>query len=99
MRHFVKPDGDGWHRLVTYVGTRYSLNMTKLLEEAIGKVCRLPDSRQEDVAHLLLSIVEQHDVDAVRLTKKQVNEVRRRQADHRHATAEEVAAFFNHAGA
>ncbi len=38
---------------------RYTLTMTKLLEEAIEKARLLPAGRQNDVAEILLTVVEQ----------------------------------------
>jgi len=69
--------------------------MTKLLEDAIEKARRLPADRRDIAAECLLSVVAQCDNDAPRLSDDQAGEVRRRLGDRRHATDEEVAAFFN----
>ena len=73
--------------------------MTKLLEEAIEKVRRLSADRQDDAAKILLTVVEQTEADAPRLTDEQAAEVRRRLEDRQYATDEEVAAFFHQVGA
>ncbi len=69
--------------------------MTKLLESAIEKARRLPADRQDIAAECLLSVVAQGDDDAPQLSREQVEEIRRRLADRRYATDDEVAAFFN----
>ncbi|MBF0379679.1 MAG: hypothetical protein HQL69_01595 [Magnetococcales bacterium] len=68
--------------------------MTDLLEQAIEKVRLLPANRQDEVAHILLSVVEQDAQDAPRLTNEQVEEVSRRLKDRQYASDEEVTAFF-----
>ncbi len=69
--------------------------MTELLEEAIAKLQDLPSDRQNEVAELLLNMVQGRT--DVQLTPEQVQEVARRlEASARYATHEEVAAFFGH---
>ena len=48
--------------------------MTKLLTEVLHKVSELPDDRQDDAAHMLLSMVE-NDTTRYHLTDEQVQEV------------------------
>ena len=68
--------------------------MTERLEEAIAKLRKLPRSRQDEAATLLLSMVEEAS-DAPRLTPEQVAEVERRLGETpQHASHEEVRAFF-----
>lgn len=69
--------------------------MTKLLEDAIEKARRLPPDRQDVAAECLLSIVAESEEGAHSLNNDQAEEVCRRLGDQRHATDEEVAAFFN----
>ena len=73
--------------------------MTKLLEEAIEKARRLPESRQDDAAEILLTVVAQSDADAPQLSAEQVEEVQRRRENREYASDEEVASFFRLAGA
>jgi len=73
--------------------------MTKLFEEAIDKARQLPEPRQDDAAHMLLSIIEQETPDAPQLTAAQVAEVRQRLADDAFASDHDVEAFFRRAGA
>ena len=73
--------------------------MTKLLEEAIEKARRLPESRQDDAAEILLTVVAQSDADAPQLTDEQAAEVQRRRELREYASDEEVATFFRLAGA
>ncbi len=49
--------------------------MTKFLEEALAKVRKWPDSRQDDAAHLLLAMHEQNNEHCT-LTTEQVERVR-----------------------
>lgn len=53
--------------------------MTKRLDDAITRIRELPPKRQDEVAALLMSLVEQ-DADALQLTAEQAAEVRRRLA-------------------
>ena len=68
--------------------------MTKLLDEAIAKVRRLPADRQDAAAEFLMTVAEQSDPASPRLTEDQAAEVRRRQASPGYASEEQVAAFF-----
>ena len=45
--------------------------MTKLLEEVVRKVAELPDERQDDAAHVLLTMLE-NDAAGYRLTDAQL---------------------------
>ena len=68
--------------------------MTERLEEAIAKVRKLPRSRQDEAAELLLSVVED-DPDGLQLTPEQVAEVERRlEQPSRYASNDDVRAFF-----
>lgn len=51
--------------------------MSKLLERAIAKARDLPENRQDEVAEILLALVEQEDSSA-RLSETQRAEVHRR---------------------
>ena len=53
--------------------------MTERLEEAIAKLRKLPPDRQDEVADLLLSVVDESAA-ALRLTPEQAAEVERRLA-------------------
>ena len=69
--------------------------MTKILEQAIEQVKRLPANRQDEVGEILLSIIEQ-DASNVQLSPEQEAEVRRRMAKPRvYASPEEMKAFFH----
>ena len=70
--------------------------MTELLERAIAKLQTLPGDRQDEAAHMLLSLVD--GPPAVQLTTEQSQEVARRldESVPRYSTHEEVAAFFGH---
>lgn len=50
--------------------------MTKKLDEAIGKVRKLPSKRQDDAAELLLTLVEQESLPRYELTAAQILEVK-----------------------
>ena len=68
--------------------------MTERLERAIAKLRQLPPERQDEAAALLLSMVGE-GTDVPRLTPQQVAEVERRLGEPpRHASHEEVRAFF-----
>ena len=68
--------------------------MTERLEEAIEKLRKLPPDRQDEVADLLLSVVDE-DSAALRLTSQQVAEVERRIAQpSQYAPHSEVWASF-----
>ena len=54
--------------------------MTKLLEEVVRKVAELPDERQDDAAHVLLTMLE-NDAAGYRLTDAQLREVEFAMAD------------------
>ena len=54
--------------------------MTKLLEEVVRKVAELPDERQDDAAHVLLTMLE-NDAAGYRLTDAQLREVELAMAD------------------
>ena len=69
--------------------------MTELLERAIAKLQTLPGDRQDEAAHMLLSLMDRPT--AVQLTREQTQEVARRlDVSPRYSTHEEVAAFFGH---
>ena len=68
--------------------------MTKLLEDAIAKLRDLPDDRQDDVAALVMSLVD-HDPQSLGLTDQQVAEVERRLGSSSdYVSHEDVVAFF-----
>lgn len=68
--------------------------MTRLLEEAIAKLQKLPDERQDEAAELLLSLVEQ-DPRTLHLTEEQCAEVERRLSEPaEYASHADVRAFF-----
>jgi hypothetical protein len=68
--------------------------MTKLLERAIAKAKGLSENRQDEVAEILLAIVEQ-DESSVRLSEAQQAEVRRRIATpDPFVPDEDMRAFF-----
>lgn len=72
--------------------------MTKLLEEAIAKLQKLPGERQDEAAELLLSLVEQ-DQRSMHLTDDQLAEVVRRLGEPtEYASHEDVRSFFNKPG-
>jgi len=56
--------------------------MTKLLAEVLRKVAELPEQRQDDAAHVLLSLLE-NDEPGYRLSDDQLHEVEQamREAD------------------
>ena len=69
-------------------------DMGTLLDQAIAKVRKLSKDRQDEVAELLMAVVEQ-DPDTVQLTPEQQAEVRRRlRAPAEHASHERVQEFF-----
>lgn len=74
--------------------------MTELFEQAIAKVRKLPDRRQDEAAELLLSLVE-HDPATIQLSPEQVAEIERRLNDPTltYATDEEVDALYRKLGA
>ena len=74
--------------------------MTKLLDQAIAKVRKLPSDRQDEAAEFLLSFLD-NPPDAVRLSPEQQREVARRLADpeRTHATEKEVEAQYRKLGA
>lgn len=69
--------------------------MTKLLEQMIEEVRKLPEDRQNEAAALLLSVIEQ-DPATVRLDAAQIAEieVRLAETEPEYALHEEVRAFF-----
>ena len=68
--------------------------MTIVLEQAIERIRRLPDARQDEAAEILLSMATQ-DPDAVQLSVEQEAEVRRRlNTPATYATDEQVAEAF-----
>jgi hypothetical protein len=68
--------------------------MTKLLERAIAKAKGLPESRQNEVGEILLTIIEQ-DESSVRLNEEQRAEIRRRIATPESFIPDsEMQAFF-----
>ena len=73
--------------------------MTKLLDEAISKVRRLPPERQDAAAEVLMTLAEQSNPAAPRLTADQTTEVRQRLAAREFASDAQVAAFFRQRGA
>ena len=73
--------------------------MTKLLEQAIAEIRKLPEQRQNEAAEILLCLVT-HDPDSIQLTAEQQAEVARQlEAPARYASDEEVAALFKKRGA
>lgn len=74
--------------------------MTKLLEQAIAEARKLSDTRQNEVARVLLDMVSQYP-DELQLTEAQLQELSRRLNDptDRLASNEEVAAAFKRMGA
>jgi hypothetical protein len=73
---------------------------TKSLKEAIARVQRWPEKRQEDAARILLEM-EAQDTSGYQLTDEQVAEVKRRLADPnpKFLTLAEVRARLAHFGA
>ena len=68
--------------------------MTERLEEAIAKLRKLPPDRQDEVADLLLSVVDEEPA-VLRLTPQQAAEVERRLSQpSQHVPHEEVRTFF-----
>lgn len=68
--------------------------MTKLLEQAIARLRKLPSDRQDEAAELVLRMVEQKP-EAIHLNKTQVAEVERRLSKPtEHTTHADVRAFF-----
>ena len=69
--------------------------MSKLFEQAVERVRRLPARQQDEAAELLLSIIE-HDSDQVQLSADQSEEVARRLRDSplTYATDDEVEALY-----
>lgn len=66
--------------------------MIKQLDEAISRLRKLPEERQQAAAVLLLDFLE-HDED-IELTAEQIAEIERRLAEDDIATDEEAEAFF-----
>lgn len=54
--------------------------MTKLLEQAIAEIRKLPEKRQDEAAEVLLGMAVQ-DPGSLQLTKRQIAEVKRRLQD------------------
>ena len=54
--------------------------MTKLLDDAIARIRKLPDSLQDEAAELLLAITE-CDEESVQLSESQIAEIERRLAN------------------
>jgi hypothetical protein len=67
--------------------------MNKQLSEAITKLGKLPEDRQEQAALLLFDFIEQEGT-GIELTPEQIAEIRRREDEDDIATDEEVKAFF-----
>ncbi|MGF1609294.1 MAG: hypothetical protein ACFCUQ_07855 [Kiloniellales bacterium] len=68
--------------------------MTKLLDDVIERIRRLPSDRQDEAAEVLLSLLEQ-DPDSVRLSPAQAEEVTRRLGEPSdYASHAEVGAYF-----
>ena len=69
-------------------------SMTERLERAIAKAKSLPPARQDEVAAMLLDLVEQ-DRSQLQLSEAQQAEVRRRlSAETVFVSAEDMGAFF-----
>ena len=72
--------------------------MTKLLEQTIAKLRKLPGERQDEAAEILLSVLEQ-DQEAMHLNAEQVAEINRRlRKPAEYATHADVRAFFQKQG-
>jgi Mg2+ and Co2+ transporter CorA len=67
--------------------------MIKQLDEAIGRLRKLPEERQQAAAVLLLDFLD-HDAEDIELTPEQIAEIEAALADDERATDEEVEAFF-----
>lgn len=50
--------------------------MTKLLEEAIAEIRKLPAADQDRAAELLLALAHEHEAEDYQLTPEQVEQVR-----------------------
>jgi ABC-type arginine transport system ATPase subunit len=55
--------------------------MTNLWLEAVQKISNLPEDRQDDAAHVLLSMVDDSDTTPLHLSKDQIIEVEKAIAD------------------
>jgi hypothetical protein len=72
--------------------------MTKLLNEVFETLSAMPHDRQDEVARMLLDLVEQ-DQSRLRLSDDQRAEVEKRlKAPAEYASDEEVEAFFRKRG-
>lgn len=67
--------------------------MSKLLQKAFDRARTLPESRQDEVAEMVLALVDQEHSD-LRLTPEQVDEVRRRLASAESPVSAEDARVF-----
>jgi len=68
--------------------------MNQLLEEVLEQVRALPEERQQEVAQILLSFLDEQNPDLY-LSPEQIAEIERRVSDDGpYATDEEVRSFF-----
>ena len=70
--------------------------MTKMLQKALGEVLALPESRQDEIAVIMIEIAENDRmIKDWGLTPEQVAEVRKAIEEDDWATDEEVEALFS----
>ena len=78
----------------------YNLGMTKLLTQAIKKLSRLPENRQDELAKMLIDVAAQ-DFHPYQFTPKELKEIEaalREAKRGKFATDEEVAAVWRRFG-
>jgi hypothetical protein len=69
--------------------------MNKRLDEAIGRLKALPDDRQNEMADLLIDVLD-HEADDIVLTPAQIAEIERSLSDEEPFASEaEVKAVFD----
>ncbi len=73
---------------------------SKLLEQAISQVRKLPEARQDEAAQMLLGLVAQ-DSGSISLSDAQLSDLKARldDANESHASEAEVAALYQRLGA
>lgn len=73
--------------------------MTKLLDDAIAEIRRLPEPQQDEIATIMLELASEGE-DDLHLTPEQIQEVRRRLGEpDDFVSDEEMKAFFARLGA
>jgi predicted transcriptional regulator len=74
--------------------------MSEMLEEAIEKVRKLPESEQDEAAAMLLSVASRNDkmVELDDATRRAIREGRQQAQDGKFVSDKDMAAFFRRHG-